>query len=114
MPPGELGSAAPAVAPFFTAAQAELGRAVFESVCSACHALGEFRGQQFRLTWMARPLRDFVQHISTAMPQDAPGSLTPAQYAAVTAYFLQLHGQPPGNRELPSVSDDLGAMAWPR
>jgi len=98
----------------YTEAQAERGRDVFDAVCSACHALGEFRGQMFQVTWMARPIGHFFQHISQAMPEDRPGSLTPAQYASVVAYVLQLQGHPPGGRELPADASALEAVAWPR
>jgi len=98
----------------YTEAQAERGSGVFGAVCSACHALGEFRGQMFRVTWMARPIGHFFQHISQAMPEDQPGSLTPAQYASVVAYVLQLQGHPPGGRELPADAEALETLAWPR
>jgi hypothetical protein len=68
----------------------------------------------FRTTWLARPVGDFFQHISTAMPQDNPGSLAPAQYAAVVAYVLQLNGHPPGARAVPADVSALGGWAWPR
>jgi mono/diheme cytochrome c family protein len=98
----------------YTAAQADRGREVFTTICSACHAINEFRGQQFQLTWRARPIGDFYQLISTAMPQDRPGSLRPEQYAAVVAHVLQLNGHPPGTAELPADQRVLQGMAWPR
>ena len=98
----------------YTQLQAQVGQQVFNTICSACHGLAEFRGQLFRQTWMARPIGDFYQHISTAMPQDQPGSLRPEQYLAVVAYVLQLNGHPAGQRELPSDPAALGALAWPR
>jgi mono/diheme cytochrome c family protein len=94
--------------------QSDQGRQVFNTICSACHALSEFRGPIFRQTWMTRPIGDFFQHISTAMPQDNPGSLTPAQYAAVVAHVLQMNGHPPGEQELPADPRVLGGMPWPR
>jgi alcohol dehydrogenase (cytochrome c) len=36
----------------------------------------------------------------TTMPEDAPGSLPPQQYADVIAYFLKLNGFPEGEVEL--------------
>jgi hypothetical protein len=35
------------------------------------------------------------------MPKNNPGSLTPEEYADVTAYILQLNGLPTGDEELP-------------
>lgn len=98
----------------YTAIQAQQGREVFEAVCSACHALGEFRGQMFRMTWMARPIGHFFQLVATTMPQDAPGSLEPGEYAAVVAYILQLNGHPAGSVELPAGFGALEGLAWPR
>ena len=98
----------------YTQAQADHGRQVFNSVCSACHGVSEFRGQLFRTTWMARSIGDFFQHISTAMPQDNPGGLSPVQYAAVVAYVLQLNGQPAGDWELPADARLLSGFSWPR
>jgi len=40
--------------------------------------------------------------VSTTMPQDNPGSLTPQQYVDVTAYVLQLAGFPSGTVALRS------------
>jgi mono/diheme cytochrome c family protein len=111
--PESVGPAPPALVSY-TAIQARQGREAFEATCSACHALGEFRGQMFRMTWMARPIGHFYQLIATTMPQDAPGSLEPADYAAVVAYILQLNGHPAGSVELPPGFDALAGLAWPR
>lgn len=96
----------------YTAAQAEHGQRVFNSICSACHSTTEFRGRMFEITWMNRPVGDFFLHISGAMPQDRPGSLEPEEYASVAAYVLQLNGLPPGSRELPADPEALGRVSW--
>lgn len=98
----------------YTAAQAERGRRVFDTVCSTCHGLGEFHGRMFQLTWKTRPIGHFFQHISTAMPQDRPGSLSPEEYASVVAYVLQLNGYPAGSQELSTDVQALEALGWPR
>ena len=95
-------------------AEAEKGQQIAQQVCAACHGLSEFRGTLFRQTWMARPVGDFYQHISTAMPADNPGGLTPTQYLSVVAYVLQLNGEPAGGQALPSDPAALGALGWPR
>lgn len=107
-------TSAPAGAGLYTLPQAERGRRVFEAACSTCHGLGEFRGRMFQLTWMTRPIGHFFQHISTAMPQDRPGSLSPEAYASVVAYVLQLNGHPAGSRELSTDLRALEALAWPK
>jgi mono/diheme cytochrome c family protein len=110
--PGTGAAATPALS--YTTEQAEQGREVFNTVCAACHAVGEFRGQMFQISWRARPIGDFLQFIATAMPQDRPGTLSPEQYAAVVAYVLQLNGYPPGAAELPADVKALAAVGWPR
>jgi mono/diheme cytochrome c family protein len=104
-------SAEPAAASF-TAEQAERCERTFTTVCSVCHGRSEFTGPIFELTWMAEPVGHLFQHISTAMPQDRPGSLSPVEYAAVVAYLLQLNGRPAGDRELPTDVELLDRMPW--
>jgi mono/diheme cytochrome c family protein len=96
----------------YTVGQAERGEAVFTTVCSACHGKNEFTGRIFALTWMAEPVGNLFQHISTAMPQDRPGSLSSAEYAAIVAYLLRLNGRPPSDRELPPDAVLLARMRW--
>ena len=61
---------------------------------------------------MAEPVGNLFQHISTAMPQDDPGSLAPEEYVAVVAYMLQLNGRPAGDRPLPVDLETLGQLRW--
>jgi alcohol dehydrogenase (cytochrome c) len=96
----------------FTADQAQRGQRVFTSVCSTCHGRNDFVGPIFALTWMADPVGNLYEFASTNMPQDAPGSLPPEDYAAVVAYLLQLNGRSPGERELPADPGLLGSMRW--
>ena len=109
--PAETASAEPAAA-YFTAEQATRGQRVFTTVCSTCHGRNEFTGPIFAMTWRADPLGNLFQHISTAMPQDRPGSLSAQQYADVLSYILQLNGGRAGDRELPADEDLLGRMRW--
>lgn len=102
----------PAGTAYFTAEQADAGQRVFGSVCAACHGTAEFRGPMFELTWMAEPVGNFFQHISTAMPQDQPGLLEPEEYAAITAYLLRLNGRQPGDRPLPVDTGALSVLRW--
>ena len=97
---------------FYTAEQAERGERVFTTVCAVCHGRNEFTGPIFAFTWMEEPVGHLFQHISTAMPQDDPGSLTAAEYAAVVAYMLQLNGRAAGTRELPADAEALGRLTW--
>ena len=94
----------------FTEAQASRGEATFRRVCSACHDTGEFSGGRFRLTWVGQSAGDLFDTIATLMPEGDPGSLTPAQYAAVTAYLLRLNGYPAGEADLPTSLSALRGL----
>ena len=97
---------------FYTAEQAAEGQRVFTTVCAVCHGRNEFTGPIFQLTWMEEPVGHLFEHVSTAMPQDDPGSLAPEEYAAVVAYLLQLNGRPAGERPLPADAEVLGRLTW--
>ena len=94
----------------FTEAQASRGEATFRRVCSACHDTGEFTGGRFRLTWVGQSAGDLFDTIATLMPEGDPGSLTPAQYAAVVAYLLQVNGYPAGETDLPTSLSALRGL----
>jgi len=94
----------------FTEAQASRGEATFRRVCSACHDTGEFSGGRFRLTWVGQTAGDLFDTIATLMPEGDPGSLTPAQYAAVVAYLLQVNGYPAGESDLPTSLSALRGL----
>jgi mono/diheme cytochrome c family protein len=100
------------LAPFFTSPQAARGQEVFTTVCSTCHGRNEFTGPIFAITWRAEPVLSLFEHISTNMPQDRPGSLTPEQYIDVLAYILQLNGIQPGARELVPDAALLARTEW--
>ena len=96
----------------FTAEQAQRGQSVFTRVCSTCHGRNDFTGPIFALTWMEEPVANLYEFASTNMPQDAPGTLPPEDYAAVVAYLLQLNGRAAGDRELPADAEALASMRW--
>lgn len=94
----------------FTEAQASRGERTFRQACSACHDTGEFSGGRFRLTWVGRSAGELFDTISTLMPEGDPGSLSPAEYASVVAYLLQLNGYPAGSAALPASPSALRAL----
>ena len=92
--------------------QADAGAVLYEERCTVCH--GELRAiipemaallgdYTFRNNWRGRPLGELFEYIQETMPQDAPGTLTGAESAAIVAAILR------GNRvaagETP-LSDD--------
>ena len=94
----------------FTQAQASRGERTFSDVCAACHDTGEFSGGRFRISWVGRPVGDLFDTISTLMPEADPGSLSPAEYAAIVAYLLQVNGYPAGDAALPTNVRALGQL----
>ena len=102
---------APSSALSFTSAQADRGRDVFRSVCTTCHYSEEFNDQIFKNSWRRSSAGDLYDFIATSMPEDAPGSLPPTQYADIIAYFLQMNGFDPGSMELPADADALKALS---
>ena len=56
--------------------------------------------KRFKRSWRRSSAGDLYDFISTAMPEDAPGSLPPAQYAEIIAYFLQMNGLEAGSMEI--------------
>jgi mono/diheme cytochrome c family protein len=93
----------------YTAAQAEEGARIYAVRCAMCHGVrlegtvetpalvGRFIGN-----WAGRPLGDLFDYVSRAMPQPAPGSLSPEDNARVVAYILQVNGAAQGSRALPA------------
>jgi mono/diheme cytochrome c family protein len=98
----------------FTATQAEHGEAAYRQNCQDCHGStldnGEFggpplKGGYFRGHWGAASLAALYGYLSTAMPPDRPGRLSPQTYADLTAFILSNNGYPPSDRELPVDAD---------
>lgn len=77
------------------------GAAVYEQHCLSCHAVdGSGAGRYPAIVGEAArkgPLQSkdkAYAFISSNMPQNAPGSLSEAEYKAVTGYVLRLNGVP--------------------
>lgn len=108
-PTAEPSSAGDALS--FSVAQANRGRDVFRSSCTECHNTSEFSDRQFKFKWQRRTAGDLYGHIVTTMPEDAPGSLEAASYAALVAYIMRMNGFEPGDGELPADEDALKAIS---
>jgi mono/diheme cytochrome c family protein len=98
----------------FTAAQAEHGETAYRQNCQDCHGStldnGEFggpplKGAYFRGHWGAANVAALYGYVSTAMPPDRPGVLTPQTYAELTAFILSNNGYAAGEKELPLDPD---------
>ena len=83
---------------------------MFRSSCGSCHTITSVSGKGFRAKWSNGTVADLFQMISPSMPQNAPASLSKADYAAVIAFLLQGSGYPSGPRNLPDEVDALKAI----
>ena len=103
--------------PLFTAQQADEGRMVYAQRCAMCHgpALeGTFETPaltgRFVANWAGRPAGDLYAYLGRAMPQFAPGSLSPQDDARLVAYLLSANGYPAGATPLPADDTALKGM----
>ncbi|MGI9625479.1 MAG: c-type cytochrome [Longimicrobiales bacterium] len=95
---------AAAVGALHTAAQADRGAEVYESVCSECHTTSEFRGRGFQADWGRRSVYSFYRTVRSTMPDDNPGGLEDQVYLDVVAYILGMNGHGAGADELSADS----------
>jgi len=86
----------------FTELQAARGDTVFQFFCASCHTPTFHSGEQFRISWVGRTLRDYFRTLKTTMPEDNPGGLTDEQYVNVIAYIMRLNGFAAGADSLPA------------
>lgn len=121
-PPAATNNAAPTegMPPTFTTAQANRGQGLYLQNCAACHGEnlndGEFggaplNGNYFHDHWAGLSVGDLFGFLSSAMPPDRPGQLSPQTYADITAFLLSRNGYNPSGQELPSNVDTLANMA---
>ena len=97
-------------APFYTAAQAARGRALYQQQCAVCHGAGlegvemapSLAGPDFIDRWTGQPLGDLFERIRATMPKGKPGSLSRAANADITAYILSANQYVAGSADLPS------------
>ncbi|SMF77211.1 Cytochrome C oxidase, cbb3-type, subunit III [Tistlia consotensis] len=112
-PTGTRVAAADPAPALYTEAQAEQGHQIFKSHCAVCHgeqlqgksaptiAGPDFLKKAQLLGWSVADLR---QVVTTTMPRDNPGSLSPEQYARVLSYLLAVNCYPPGKNRFPTTA----------
>ncbi len=107
----------------YSQAQAKQGAKLFVEHCVACHSTkpGEMSGhgpapsvigEDFAFRWLDSSVADLYDAIRQTMPEGAPNSLSPAQYAALTAYIFELNGYPAGESALDAANYDALANIW--
>ena len=102
-----------------TDAQAARGRQAYAQACIDCHGPelndGEFGGaplvgSYFDENWGGLTVDALFGYLSSAMPPDRPGRLSPQTYADITAFILARNGVASGSQELPADLDALATM----
>ena len=94
----------------YTDAQAARGKAQYSQNCATCHlddlsGSGQalpLAGDSFMQSWEGQTVDDLYEVIHDTMPQDKPGTLTPATTADIISYILKFNKFPSGSAELPS------------
>jgi quinoprotein glucose dehydrogenase len=95
----------------FSAAQAERGARVFESICTSCHEIAEFTAADAYLEEVeGESVWETFELVSSEMPEDDPGSLELEEYAAVLAYIFSVYGLPSGDGDLAVDEESLEAI----
>jgi len=93
----------------YTAAQSARGEETYQQYCAACHGArlqgtpaAPLTGEAFRGRWEdgKHTLDDLYYIVRSLMPNNAPGSLSKAQYADVVAYILKVNNYPAGEADL--------------
>ncbi len=103
----------------YTTEQAEGGARLYAIQCAMCHGrrlegVGEVPALtgRFVANWAGRPVGDLFAYIAQAMPQHAPGSLSPEQTAQLVALILQANGAPSGRNALPADEAALSRITF--
>ncbi len=88
----------------YTADQATIGQAAFQTTCARCHQ-ADLRGSNeapplvganFMSAWRGRSTNDLFNKIVTSMPVDNPGSLPEEAVTSIVAFILRSNGAPAG------------------
>ncbi|WP_165351874.1 cytochrome c [Salipiger sp. IMCC34102] len=100
--------------------QVEAGEPLYLENCAACHGedlvstdsnAKNLSGLSFRYNFAVGPLAEVYHTLRTEMPPGG-GSLSNAEYAAITAYILNYNGlEPTEDGLLPDHEDDMEGVA---
>lgn len=104
---------------YYTQAQADAGKDIFQKVCAVCHgaqlqggAGPALAGKQFLSVSQFQEITAayFYHFMSTHMPLTNPGSLSQTQYLDIMAYFLEVNGYASGSHPLAADDTELKAI----
>jgi len=98
----------------YTEAQATAGARIYAVRCAMCHGRDLFGTVEtpgltgkFMANWGGRPVGDLYDYLARAMPQSAPGTLSPDDNVRLVAFLLKANGVAAGSVELPADSAAL-------
>lgn len=98
----------------YTAAQADRGKAAYETACLRCHGVDltgttapALTGARFYTTWGGGALEALYAKIRDTMPPNFGGQLDDRGKLDIVGYILQTNGYPAGPGELASAGADL-------
>lgn len=103
----------------FSEAQAQRGAEHYRARCASCHSADlrgnsnspSLLGMSFMFVWEGRSLGELFQKMRTAMPTDAPGSLSAQTYADLLAFILASNEFPAGDDDLPADRSLLNGIS---
>ena len=103
----------------YTDDQAMRGKKLYVESCASCHQEGlqgadlapALKGEEFVLKWSGFSVQDIFTTVSTTMPADNPGKLSPQESADLIAYVMQVNKFPAGRDELKTDATALKAIA---
>ena len=100
----------------YTEDQAKRGQTRYRR-CILCHLddlqgdsakqVAPIAGEAFLEKWSSHTVKELFDKISTTMPQDSPGSMSPQDYADVLSYIFQVNKFPAGKEDLSAQNDQL-------
>jgi mono/diheme cytochrome c family protein len=101
----------------YTGAQAERGRATYDTACIRCHGADlagttapALKGERFLVTFGNETVDRLFLKIRDTMPPNFGTSLDDTAKIDIVTYILQVNGYPAGRRELTPVGDELAAL----
>ena len=101
----------------YTAAQAERGKAVFNTACIRCHGgdlagttAPALKGDRFQTTWGGEMIESLFGKIRDTMPPNFGTILDDQAKLDIVTYILQTNGFPTGSSELALASTDLASV----
>lgn len=83
------------------------GATVFQSYCTRCHLPLEMQ-TRLRNDWAGKADSELLQRITATMPGENAGSLTPQQYADVTAFVLSMGAR----ADAAAQSGEVSEVEW--